>query len=201
MNKKLIVLTVIIIISEIFVNCNAVAQVRIDEPELANELQQQREQMLILGQKTQSQEQLIQTQQQQLQEVQQQLQSLSQEADVLAQAMQSEKVNAATNISILNGNISQMESQIMSEINDRLEPINQVLQISGSQVTLQAQGGLIIQSGSSISIGSPAKISLTSGVIEGDAPLAKFAGIIRGDTIHVTYVISANYTPGAGNIW
>jgi len=123
------------------------------------------------------------------------------ETEILAGIMQSEKVNNATNISILNGAVAQVESDIMSEINNRLNPISQALQISGSQVTLQAQGGLTIKSGGVTSIESPNTIKMTTAIIEGNANFAKFAKIIQGETIMVNSVVSANYTPGAGNIW
>lgn len=70
---------------------------------------------------------------------------------------------------------------------------------SGNRVTLD---------GASIKINAPAKvvinastIELNAGMIEVNAGLAKFAGVIQCETLISNSVISASYTPGAGNIW
>jgi hypothetical protein len=34
-----------------------------------------------------------------------------------------------------------------------------------------------------------------------DAGMSKFSGVVKADTVISNSVISASYTPGAGNIW
>ena len=34
-----------------------------------------------------------------------------------------------------------------------------------------------------------------------DAGMSKFSGVVQADTVIANTVISAAYTPGAGNIW
>jgi hypothetical protein len=34
-----------------------------------------------------------------------------------------------------------------------------------------------------------------------DAGMSKFSGVVQADTVICNSIISASYTPGAGNIW
>ena len=70
---------------------------------------------------------------------------------------------------------------------------------NGNSVKLDAQG---------ISINVPSKVILnasaveiTSGIVTVNAGLSKFSGALQCDTIITNSVVSASYTPGAGNIW
>ena len=39
------------------------------------------------------------------------------------------------------------------------------------------------------------------GMVTVDAGMSKFSGVVQADTVICNSVISASYTPGAGNIW
>ena len=43
-------------------------------------------------------------------------------------------------------------------------------------------------------------VEMSAGAINVDAGIAKFSGVIQGHSLIGNNVISANYTPGAGNI-
>ncbi len=44
-------------------------------------------------------------------------------------------------------------------------------------------------------------VEITAGAVNVNAGLSKFSGVIKADTVISNSVISASYTPGAGNIW
>jgi len=44
-------------------------------------------------------------------------------------------------------------------------------------------------------------IHASAGMVTVDAGLSKFSGVVQCDTLISNAVISASYTPGAGNIW
>jgi hypothetical protein len=69
---------------------------------------------------------------------------------------------------------------------------------NGNQVRLETGG---------ITITSAAKVTVNAGVVEVstamltvNAGLSKFSGVVQADTVITNSVISASYTPGAGNI-
>ncbi len=44
-------------------------------------------------------------------------------------------------------------------------------------------------------------VNITAGMVSVDAGMSKFSGVVQADTVISNSVISASYTPGAGNIW
>lgn len=75
----------------------------------------------------------------------------------------------------------------------------EILTQSGSKISVTQNG---------VEIVSPVKVTITAGTIELDtamltvnAGMAKFSGVVQADTLIANAVVSASYTPGAGNIW
>lgn len=44
-------------------------------------------------------------------------------------------------------------------------------------------------------------VNITASMVTVDAGISKFSGVVQADTVITNSVISASYTPGAGNIW
>ena len=44
-------------------------------------------------------------------------------------------------------------------------------------------------------------VEATTAMLSVNAGLAKFSGVVQADTLIANSVVSASYTPGAGNIW
>ena len=44
-------------------------------------------------------------------------------------------------------------------------------------------------------------VNISAGMVTVDAAMSKFSGVVQADTVISNSVISASYTPGAGNIW
>ena len=88
----------------------------------------------------------------------------------------------------------------------------------GQKITLQdGPGSILIQdsNGNSIKLDSSgitltasAKVSIsasqaeaTAGMVNVNSGMSKFSGVVNADTVITNSVVSASYTPGAGNIW
>ncbi len=88
----------------------------------------------------------------------------------------------------------------------------------GQRVTLRdGPGAIEIEDGNGnsmklesagVTVRSPAKVrieaslvEISAGTLKVDAPMSLFSGVAKSDTAISNAVISASYTPGAGNIW
>lgn len=72
-----------------------------------------------------------------------------------------------------------------SALESRVQKLENVVKISGSNVTLQSSGKVTI-SGSSVKV---------------NTGTATFSGTVKSNTVITDSVVSKTYTPGAGNIW
>lgn len=70
---------------------------------------------------------------------------------------------------------------------------------NGDSVKLENSGITINSSGIVKVNGS--LIEIKAGMVTVDAGLSRFSGVVQADTVISNSVISASYTPGAGNIW
>ncbi len=70
---------------------------------------------------------------------------------------------------------------------------------NGNSVKLEASGVTVNASANVTVNGSMVKIS--AGMVTVDAGMSRFSGVVQADTVITNSVISASYTPGAGNIW
>lgn len=70
---------------------------------------------------------------------------------------------------------------------------------NGNSVKLETSG-ITVNASATVTInGSTVKIS--AGMVTVDAGMSRFSGVVQADTVITNSVISASYTPGAGNIW
>jgi uncharacterized protein involved in type VI secretion and phage assembly len=77
-----------------------------------------------------------------------------------------------------------------------------VIEISdsnGNEVKMQSSG--ITVTASAKVIVNASKIEINAGTLHVNAGMSKFSGVVKADTVIATSVVSAAYTPGAGNIW
>ena len=44
-------------------------------------------------------------------------------------------------------------------------------------------------------------VEISAGAVKVDAGMSTFSGVVKADTVISNSVVSASYTPGAGNIW
>jgi uncharacterized protein involved in type VI secretion and phage assembly len=84
-----------------------------------------------------------------------------------------------------------------------------VLQDGPGNIEIRDSNGNIVKMETSgITVTSPSKVTVTAGSVEVsagmvtvNAGMSKFSGIVQADTVITNSVVSASYTPGAGNIW
>jgi uncharacterized protein involved in type VI secretion and phage assembly len=66
------------------------------------------------------------------------------------------------------------------------------LKLEASGVTLTASAKLTINA---------SQVEVSAGMVTVNAGMSKFSGVVQADTVISNSVVSASYTPGAGNIW
>jgi len=75
----------------------------------------------------------------------------------------------------------------------------EIVDSNGNSAKLEASGITITASAKVTINASAAEIS--AGMVTVNAGMSKFSGVVQADTVITNSVISASYTPGAGNIW
>ena len=70
---------------------------------------------------------------------------------------------------------------------------------NGNSIKLESSG-ITVNAAAKVTVTAP-KVDVSAGMVNVDAAMAKFSGVVKCETLIATSVISASYTPGAGNIW
>jgi uncharacterized protein involved in type VI secretion and phage assembly len=70
---------------------------------------------------------------------------------------------------------------------------------AGTTVTIDTQGVTV---NSSLNVRVQASlVNISASMVTVDAGMSRFSGVVQADSVITNSVISASYTPGAGNIW
>ncbi len=70
---------------------------------------------------------------------------------------------------------------------------------NGNSVKLET-AGITVTASAKVTINA-SQIAISAGMVTVDAGMSRFSGVVQADTVISNSVISASYTPGAGNIW
>lgn len=70
---------------------------------------------------------------------------------------------------------------------------------SGNSVKLETTG-ITVTASAKVTINA-SQVAVSAGIVTVDAGMSRFSGVVQCDTMISNTVISATYTPGAGNIW
>jgi uncharacterized protein involved in type VI secretion and phage assembly len=70
---------------------------------------------------------------------------------------------------------------------------------NGNTITLDTSG-VTINTSSQVTV-SASQAQVTAGMVTVNAGMSMFSGVVQSDTVITNSVVSASYTPGAGNIW
>jgi uncharacterized protein involved in type VI secretion and phage assembly len=70
---------------------------------------------------------------------------------------------------------------------------------SGNTVTL-GTSGITVSASAKVTI-TAASAEISAGTLTVNAGMSTFSGVVKADTVITNSVVSAAYTPGAGNIW
>jgi uncharacterized protein involved in type VI secretion and phage assembly len=75
----------------------------------------------------------------------------------------------------------------------------EVVDSNGNSVKLDA-GGITVNAAAKVTIAA-GQVEVSAGMVTVNAGMSKFSGVVKADTVITNSVVSASYTPGAGNIW
>lgn len=70
---------------------------------------------------------------------------------------------------------------------------------NGNSVKLETSG-ITITAAAKVTVNA-STVAVSAGMVTVDAGMSRFSGVVQCDTLISNSVISASYTPGAGNIW
>lgn len=70
---------------------------------------------------------------------------------------------------------------------------------NGNSVTLDSSG-ITVTASAKVTINA-SSVEVNAGTVTVNAGMSKFSGVVQADTVIANAVVSASYTPGAGNIW
>ena len=70
---------------------------------------------------------------------------------------------------------------------------------NGNTVKMES-AGITVTASAKVTINA-SMIEVSAGIVKVDAGMSKFSGVVQADTVISNSVVSASYTPGAGNIW
>lgn len=72
---------------------------------------------------------------------------------------------------------------------------------NGATIKIDAAGNIEITANVKVKINAPAGLDVTAAMVTVNAGMSSFSGVVKADTVITNSVVSASYTPGAGNIW
>ena len=75
----------------------------------------------------------------------------------------------------------------------------EIVDSNGNSIKLETSG-ITITASAKVTVNA-SQVAVTAGMVTVDAAMSKFSGVVQCDTMISNSVISASYTPGAGNIW
>jgi uncharacterized protein involved in type VI secretion and phage assembly len=75
----------------------------------------------------------------------------------------------------------------------------EIVDSNGNSVKLEA-AGVTINASAKVTV-SASLVEISAGTLTVNAGMSRFSGVVQADTVISNSVISASYTPGAGNIW
>ena len=75
----------------------------------------------------------------------------------------------------------------------------EIVDSNGNSMKLESSG-ITVTASAKVTV-TASQVAVSAGMVTVDAGMSKFSGVVQCDTLISNSVISASYTPGAGNIW
>jgi uncharacterized protein involved in type VI secretion and phage assembly len=75
----------------------------------------------------------------------------------------------------------------------------EVVDSNGNSVKLQSSG-ITVNASAKVTV-SASMVEVSASMVTVNAGMSKFSGVVQADTVICNSIVSASYTPGAGNIW
>lgn len=76
----------------------------------------------------------------------------------------------------------------------------EIVDSNGNSIKM-GTSGITVEAALKVTINAGASMEVTAGMVTVNAAMSKFSGVVQADTVISNSVVSASYTPGAGNIW
>lgn len=76
----------------------------------------------------------------------------------------------------------------------------EVLDSSGNSIKMEP-AGITVTSSAKVTVTAGGMVEVSAGMVKVSAGMSQFSGVVQCDTLITNSVVSASYTPGAGNIW
>ena len=70
---------------------------------------------------------------------------------------------------------------------------------NGNSIKMEASG-ITVEAAAKVTVNA-AQVAISAAMVTVDAGMSRFSGVVQADTVIANSVVSASYTPGAGNIW
>jgi hypothetical protein len=70
---------------------------------------------------------------------------------------------------------------------------------NGNSIKLES-AGITVTASAKVTVNA-SLVEVSASMVTVDAGMSKFSGVVKADTVICNSIISASYTPGAGNIW
>jgi len=75
----------------------------------------------------------------------------------------------------------------------------EIVDSNGNSVKLES-AGITVQASAKVTVNA-STVEISAGMVTVNAGMSKFSGVVQADTVITNSVVSASYTPGAGNVW
>jgi uncharacterized protein involved in type VI secretion and phage assembly len=75
----------------------------------------------------------------------------------------------------------------------------EIVDSNGNSVRLETSG-ITVNAAAKVTINA-SQVEISAGMVTVNAAMSRFSGVVQADTVISNSVVSASYTPGAGNIW
>ncbi|MCK7611543.1 hypothetical protein [Roseibium sediminicola] len=89
----------------------------------------------------------------------------------------------------------------VNDLEARIADLESVISLQNQDVIISAPKSVLIQGQDTVEVSAGSKVIVSASLSETNAAVARFSGIVECDVLKANTVISASYTPGAGNIW
>ena len=76
----------------------------------------------------------------------------------------------------------------------------EILDSNGNSMKMETSG-ITINAAAKVTITAGGQVAVSAGLVQVDAGMSRFSGVVQCDTLIATTVVGTTYTPGAGNIW
>ena len=75
----------------------------------------------------------------------------------------------------------------------------ELMDSNGNSIKLES-AGITVTASAKVTVNA-SQVAVSAGLVTVDAGMSRFSGVVQADTVIANSVVSASYTPGAGNIW